>query len=385
MDAFTKDREFDRFLSKLGMNQLALGVEGVSQRLRNRLLKGITEEEIFHACRIAIDTEGFNKIKFFMLANVDEDWKDYEEFFFLLDKVVQYRDLMDKKLLVKVSWTPIFIEPCTPLQWKKPTIDQRQPWQRIKDELDRFNVLNDEGRVVKWNVKYPQGGGGKFEENFLYVMQGMHLGDTRFAEAVVGATEELDRTFYTAFPKTVKNEKTGKIKLGMKDTITKWMKKVDFSWGYIMRERYSNEIFPWDIVDRGVPKSSLLKMYLGIKSGQFDERKIRIKPKMEAGVLDAPENNEQSYVRWHRVIYRVRGDYQMVPNSHFKAIFHRAAYLCDFPLSVNQMIFLSDRDNKNWYGGYDYFFMATQREISDHEFQSLNDLSAKKPFKNVRI
>jgi hypothetical protein len=61
------------------------------------------------------------------------------------------------------------------------------------------------------------------------------------------------------------------------------------------------------------------------------------------------------------------------------------------------MVFLSDRDNKNWYGGYDYFFMATQREISNHEFQCLNaktlpnmelmgckKLEAKKPrLKNV--
>lgn len=138
-----------------------------------------------------------------------------------------------------------------------------------------------------------------------------------------------------------------------------------------MRERHSNETFPWDIADRGVPKSSLLKMYLGIKSGHYDNREIRIKPKIGTGVLDSLENQEQSYVRWHRVIYRVPGGYQMVPNTHFKAVFHRAAYLHDFPLSVNQMVFLSDRDNKNWYEGYDYFFMATQREISDQEFQSL--------------
>jgi len=367
------------------MNQLALGVEGVSQRLRNRLLKGITEEEILRACRIAIDTKGFRKIKFFMLANIDEDWKDYEEFFSLLDKVVQYRNLQKSKIQIKVSWTPIFIEPCTPLQWKKPTLDQRQPWMEISEHLDRFNIKDEEGKVIKRIVRYPQGGGGKFEENFLWVMQGMHLVDTRFAEAVVRAAEELNRPFYASYCRT------------MKDTVTKWMKKTDFSWGFIMRERNSNEIFPWDIVDRGVPKSSLLKMYLGIKSGHYDNREIRIKPKIGTGVLDAPKNDEQSYVRWHRVIYRVPGDYQMVPNSHFKAVFHRSAYLHDFPLSVNQMVFLSDRDNKNWYEGYDYFFMATQREISDHEFQSLccetlpsmklvryTELEAKKPrLKNV--
>lgn len=385
IDAFASDRGFDRFLSRQGMNQLALGVEGVSQRLRNRLLKGITEEEIFQACKIAIDTKGFRKIKFFMLANVDEDWKDYEEFFSLLDRVVQYRNLMKSKIQIKVSWTPIFIEPCTPLQWKKPTLDQRQPWMEISECLDKFNIKDEKGKVIKRIVRYPQGGGGKFEENFLWVMQGMHLGDTRFAEAVARAAEELDRPFYASYCRT------------MKDTVTRWMKKVDFSWEYIVRERNSDEIFPWDIMDRSVPKSSLLKMYLGIKSGQFDKREIRIKPRMEAGVLDAPKNDEQSYVRWHRVAYRVSGSYQMVPNSHFKAVFHRAAYLRDFPLSVNQMVFLSDRDNKNWYGGCDYFFMATQREISDQEFQSLccetlpsmelvrrEELGAKKPrLKNV--
>jgi len=188
----------------------------------------------------------------------------------------------------------------------------------------------------------------------------MHLGDTRFAEAVVRAAIELDRPFYSSYCHT------------MKDTVTKWMKRTGISWGYIMRERYSNEVFPWDIVNRGVKKEALLRLWGRIKSGYYDNREIRIKPKIEAGILDSLENQEQSYVRWHRVIYRVPDGYQMVPNSHFKAVFHRAAYLHDFPLSVNQMVFLSDRDNKNWYGGYDYFFMATQREISDHEFQSLN-------------
>jgi radical SAM superfamily enzyme YgiQ (UPF0313 family) len=385
VDAFASDREFDRFLSRQGMNQLALGVEGVSQRLRNRLLKGITESEILQACRIAIDTKGYKKIKFFMLANIDEDWKDYKEFFSLLDKVIRYRNLQKSKIQIKVSWTPIFMEPCTPLQWKKPTIEQRQPWMKISEWLDKFNVKNEEGEVLKRIVRYPQGGGGKFEDNFIWTMQGMHLGDTRFAEAFVQAALELKRPFYASFCRT------------MKDTITKCMKKTGSSWEHIIRERYSNEVFPWDIVDRGVKKEALLRIWEKIKSGRYDDKEIRIKPKIEAGVLDTPENDEQSYVRWHLVVYRVHGGYHMVPNSHLKALFHRAAYLRDFPLSVNQMIFLSDRDNRNWYGGYDYLLMATQREVSDHEYRSLNcetlpyfelgrrkELGAKRPrLKNV--
>jgi len=359
VDAFASDQEFDRFLSKLGMNQLALGVEGVSQRLRNRLLKGITEKEILRACQIAMNTKGYKRIKFFMLANIDETWEDYEEFFSLLKKVIRMRDTASK-IQIKVSWTPLFVEPCTPLQWKKPTIEQRQPWMDIKNSLDKFNPKNKAGKVIKRIVKYPQGGGGKFEENFIWVMQGMHLGDTRFAEAFVKAIVELKKPYYASFCHS------------MKKVITKWMKETDFSWDYIMRERASNEVFPWDIVNRGVPKASLLRTYLKIKSGEFDKKEMKVKPKMDVCALDTPLSAEQSCAQWYLVIYRTPESCQIVPNTHFKAVFHRAAYLQDFPLSVNKMVFFSDRDNKNWYSGYDYFIMGTRREISQHEFQSLN-------------
>ena len=48
IDAFSDDEEFDLLLSQTGMNQLALGVEGPSQRLRNKLMKGISEEDILN-------------------------------------------------------------------------------------------------------------------------------------------------------------------------------------------------------------------------------------------------------------------------------------------------------------------------------------------------
>lgn len=79
------------------------------------------------------------------------------------------------------------MEPCTPLQWKKPTIEQSQDWKLISERLDELGV------------KYPKSGGGKNEPNLLWVMQGMHLGDVRFARALVKSTVEVNKPFYTAF------------------------------------------------------------------------------------------------------------------------------------------------------------------------------------------
>ncbi len=174
VDAFINDPEFDNVLRDLGMNNVALGVEGISKRLRNRLLKGITEEDIFEACKIAINS-GIKTIKLFLISNIGETKEDYEEFFNFLKKIVFYRENTNSRTNITVSWTPLFVEPCTPLQWRKPTIEQKQPWKEISLRLDELGV------------KYPRSGGGKNEPNFLWLMQGMHLGDVRFARALVRA------------------------------------------------------------------------------------------------------------------------------------------------------------------------------------------------------
>ena len=341
VDAFIDDPDFDAQLADRGMNQVALGVEAPSQRLRNRLMKGITEKQILRACEIGLE-KGFKRLKFFMISNIDEEWEDFEEFFALLRKVremeVSYKQRVRTgwDIQIVASWTPWFIEPCTPMQWKKPTSEQRKDWKRV-DEILRGEL--------KCKFKL----GIKNAEDFLWTMQGMHLGDTRFAESLVAATLSLKRPFYVSFTKKMKSQLT-------KEFIT-----TGYSWDYVMRERGAEEEFPWDIVSRNVSKKVLRSLYDKIVSGEKDDVVTEVKVPVDRGKRTdyEGEHTERTKNHWWLVGYDVTEQLEVVPNTHIKALVHRAAFQTGFPLSVNSVKFFSDRDVRNWYGGRDFFVYGT--------------------------
>lgn len=349
VDAFAQDEALMRALSKSGMNQLAVGIEAPSQRLRNRLMKGITEEEIKYACEIAIHSGAYRRIKFFMISNIDETWDDYEELFALLEHLVQYRSShMKSKIRFKVSWTPLFVEPCTPLQWKKPTIEQRQPWRKIADRLDEIGVV------------YPPGGGGKHEENFLWLMQGMHLGDTRFASALLQTTLQLRRPYYVSFAKSMKVE------------LTKQLEQHGITWNTILRERASDEEFPWDIVDRGVTKKALRNIYIKMVSGKLDNIVNKVAPVVDTVDLSRKRSNEQDADYWYLVEYFTH--HATIPNTYWEAVIHRSAYMKGFPIAVKSLHFFSNRANRNWFSGFDYFFVGTREKVTEDKIKELGNI-----------
>jgi len=342
IDAFISDEEFDVFLRKLHMNQVALGVEGVSQRLRNRLMKGISEEEILKACQIAVEA-GFGKMKFFMIANVDETWEDFEEFLSLLKRVVDMKNQAKSKLKIRASWTPLFIEACTPLQWKKPTIDHScLDFKRVYEELNKLDV----------ELKY----GIKRKPNFLYLSQGMHMGDTRFAEAVAGASWQSDRPFYLSFSDDCFS------------LLESHMKQTGYSWDYLLREKGRDEEFLWDIVDRGVQKKTLLKLWDKISSGEMDDKKVKIIPSMDNCELSKNLSEEQEESDWVLIKFWIPLSLDVVPNQYWFSHIHRAAYKSGFPIAVNRLHFFSNRDNGNWYGGIDFFVVGIKRKWTSSEW-----------------
>lgn len=351
IDAFIDDSQFDSVLGKSGMNQCAWGVEGISQRLRNRLMKNITADDIKKACWTAVESGGFKRLKFFMINNIGETSEDYEEFYTLLKSIMNGFDKAKRKgLSLMVSWTPLVVEPCTPLQWMKPTIDTQQPWKEVVKKVNDLGVKTnmDKGPILKndWSM--------------LYLGQGLQLGDTRFAEAVVEAILEVDRPFYYSCPRK------------FRDIIAKHFRD-GMTWEWIIRKRGIDEIFPWDIIDRGVLKNTLLSLYLKIESGSMDNVVTPLKPKMEeCNLEDVKWSNEQDSHYWYVVRYRVDDDFDTVPNSHWKAQLHRAAYLTDFPISVNQQHFFTDRESRNWYGGEEYIGISTHEPVCAEDFEKLN-------------
>jgi radical SAM superfamily enzyme YgiQ (UPF0313 family) len=341
IDAFAADEEFDLLLSHTGMNQLALGVEGPSQRLRNRLMKGVDEPTILKACEIAIKSGRFKRIKFFMISNIGETKEDFEEFFLLLDKVNAIKSKYNSKIKIKASWTPLIVEACVPLQWMRPSVD------------NRIDLYWWSGEVKKRGVEF--GLGVKNNDDFLWTQQAFASADTRIAEAVIDASLKLNRPYISIIPP------------GYKAVLTEAMAKFGVDWSYIMRERDIKEPFLWDIVDRGVKREVLEKVWLGIKSGEQDkkETKFKIKTDSEVDIKNVNFYPEQKVVQEYLMEYSIPKEYDCVPNTYWKAYLHRAAYMSGFPISVNQMSFVSDRESRNWYYGKDYFKFGVQTLDAD--------------------
>jgi len=336
VDAFASDEDFDRLLSNTGMNQLALGVEAPSQRLRNRMGKGISEDDILKACEIAIRTGKFRKIKFFMISNIGETEEDFEEFFTMLHKVLMIKNFYKSNIRMKASWTPLIVEAAVPIQWMRPAIDiRRTKWKDISDRLRGMGI--DFALGIKNN------------ENFMWGQQALSLADTRLATAAVKTMEEIDIPCFSMLPSNFKS------------VLTKWMKVYESDWSHILREKDVDEPFLWDIVDRGVSKETLKKLWLQCKKGELDNKLVRFKEFMtglpsedrKVDLGNVVFSTEQEVSQTYLVEFLIDKEFQCVPNTYWKAAIHRAAYLSDFPIAVNQIAFLSDREGRNWYYGLD--------------------------------
>jgi hypothetical protein len=158
----------------------------------------------------------------------------------------------------------------------------------------------------------------------------------------------------------------------MKKVLSKYLDIHGYDWSYLLRERGEDEVFPWDIVDRGVTKKALFKTYSGIKSGAFDDKVTKIKPKKEECPIERVQNVEELAQRWYVTAFEIGDKYDVVPNTHLVAQIHRAAYIEKVPMAVNSLRFNSERANRNWFGGRDFVFIGSTRSLTTVDLEKIN-------------
>lgn len=100
-------------LSRLGMKTLTIAADGTSQSIRDRLQKGVNEEDLRSAAALAAK-HGLQKLKIYQLIGVpgetDEDWKEMEAL--ALD--------LSRELSVELSFSCLVPKPGTPLTEETP-------------------------------------------------------------------------------------------------------------------------------------------------------------------------------------------------------------------------------------------------------------------------
>lgn len=223
-------------------SSLTFAPEAGSQRMRNIINKGLTEEVILEGARLAFEG-GWNRVKlYFMLGLPMETKEDIQEIAHLCNKIAAlYYETVPKEKrngrVQIVASTSFFIpKPFTPFQWAGQCTKEQF---LEKAYLTRTSIA---GELNQKSIKY------NWHEADASVLEGiMARGDRRLNQVILKAYEK--GCIYDAWSEYYQN---GKWFLAFEECGI----DPDF---YTVRKRADDEVFPWDFLGCGVSKSFLLK------------------------------------------------------------------------------------------------------------------------------
>ena len=239
IDAFSLD-----VMSKvqdIRKSSLTFAPEAGSQRMRDVINKGLTEEEILTGAGEAFEG-GWTKVKlYFMLGLPTETEEDMQEIARLSDRVARRyyeipKDQRHGKCQITASSSFFVPKPFTPFQWAS---------MYTAEEYDRrAHIVNEEFReqLNRKSLKY------NWHDAQVTVLEGVMARGDRQVGAVIEEAYRLGCLF-DSWTESFRNDL--------------WMEAfrntdVDISF-YNQRERGKDEIFPWDFIDIGVSRSFLYR------------------------------------------------------------------------------------------------------------------------------
>ena len=222
-------------------SSLTFAPEAGSQRLRNVINKGLTEEMILHGAGEAFKG-GWNQIKlYFMLGLPTETEEDMKGIAHLAQKIAEtYYEEVPKeqrkgKVQVNVSTSFFVPKPFTPFQWAG--------MYREEDFVEKAKVVKSEIRaqVNQRSIRY------SWHEPDVTILEGfLARGDRRCAQVILKAYEK--GAIYDAWSESFDYNI-------WKEAFAETNTDIDF---YTLRERSTDEILPWDFIDAGVTKKFLI-------------------------------------------------------------------------------------------------------------------------------
>jgi radical SAM family uncharacterized protein len=229
-------------------SSLTFAPEAGTQRLRDVINKGLTEEAILGGAMKAFQS-GWNKVKlYFMLGLPTETEEDVEGIAILSDRIAREyytipKDQRNGKVSITASTSFFVPKPFTPFQWSRMITGS--------EYVERQRFLK-----------------GKMKEqlNFKSIRYNWHEAEVTELEGVFARGDRrVSRAIYDAY-------KAGCLYDSWSEHFDydKWIKAfedngIDMAF-YNSRERSADELFPWDFIDVGVTKAFLLREYKRAKA-----------------------------------------------------------------------------------------------------------------------
>jgi radical SAM family uncharacterized protein/radical SAM-linked protein len=220
---------------KVRKSGLTFAPEAGTQRLRDVVNKGVTENDLEKSVSFAFDG-GWSTVKFYFMLGLpgetDEDIAGISYLAYKIIRIYKTGEARAKGLQINLSTSSFVPKPFTPFQWEA---------QEEMEELDRKQMMLKD-RLKSGIIKY------SYSDN-----------KTSFLEAVLARGDRrVGEVIYEAWKDGAKFDGWGE-----HFKFEKWMTafektNVDPKF-YANRHREYDEILPWDFIDCGVTKEYLIK------------------------------------------------------------------------------------------------------------------------------
>ena len=201
--------------------------EAGSERLRRVINKGITEEDVLQAISLLVDHAIYNVKLYFMIGLPTETMADVEAIIVLCKKI-KHQFLKSSRSRKRMGTITVGVncfvpKPFTPFQWAamQETAILKKKIKKIKDGLKTVPNLRVHVDIPRW----------------AYIQALLSRGDRRVSDLLVRV-----------------HRNQGNWAQSLKASPL----NADF---YVLRDRTSQELFPWDFIDHGVRKSFLYREY----------------------------------------------------------------------------------------------------------------------------
>ena len=222
-------------------SSLTFAPEAGSQRLRDVINKGLTEEDILRGAGEAFHG-GWNRVKlYFMLGLPTETEEDMKGIAHLAEKIAEEyyevpKDQRNGKVQINVSTSFFVPKPFTPFQWAGMYSEA--------DFVEKAKIVKNEIRsqLNQRSIKY------SWHEPDVTILEGfLARGDRRCADVILRAYRK--GALYDAWSESFRYDL-------WKEAFADAGIDPDF---YTLRERSTEEILPWDFIDAGVSKDFLIR------------------------------------------------------------------------------------------------------------------------------